>query len=414
MPRTASAAAPDAGADHRPSAARMPGAAPRRLRAAALMVLAALATPAAGTGFDTRATSAIVVDFNTGTILLEKNADAPLPPASMSKLMTLNMLFEALEDGRVTLETTFPVSTRARLMGGSRMFVEERHRPTVEDLIRGIAVLSGNDATVVVAEGLAGTEENFARQMTERARALGMTNTTLANASGWPHPDHLMSKRDLAILSERLIRHFPQYYPYLSEAVFTWNDITQRNRVPLLDAGIGLDGLKTGFTSAAGYSLAGSARQGSRRVIFVIGGLADERERAEEAERIINWAFRQFAERQILAAGTRIAEAEVWLGERRSVGLAVAEDLVVLLPSLQQLDRIEAEVVYRGPVEAPVAAGQVLGELILRLPDLGPVQVPLVAETAVARGNFLVRLQTAAELLLRRAVGAVSERAAGL
>ncbi len=384
-----------------------------RLFGAVWLGLVVLTASPAAAAFETRAASAIVVDFNTGTVLLEKEADIPLPPASMSKLMTLNMLFEALDDGRVTMETTFPVSTRARLMGGSRMFVEERHRPTVEDLIRGIAVLSGNDATVVVAEGLAGTEENFARMMTERARALGMSNTTLANASGWPHPDHLMSKRDLAILSERLIREFPQYYPYLSEPSFTWNDITQNNRVPLLEAGIGLDGLKTGFTSAAGYSLAGSARQGNRRVIFVIGGLADERERAEEAERIINWAFRQFSQRTVLAAGSRVADAEVWLGETARVGLVVPEDLVVLVPALQQLDSVAAEVIYDGPVEAPVAAGQPLGELVLDLPDLAPVRVPLVAASSVARGNFLVRVQTAAGILLQRAIGAVSERAAG-
>ncbi|MGY6632387.1 MAG: D-alanyl-D-alanine carboxypeptidase family protein [Alkalilacustris sp.] len=377
-------------------------------------LLSAAGAPPALADFDTRATSAIVVDYNTGTVLLEKNADAPLPPASMSKLMTLNMVFEAIEDGRLTLETTLPVSTRARQMGGSRMFVEERHRPTVEDLIRGIAVLSGNDATVVVAEGLAGTEENFARQMTERARALGMHNTTLMNASGWPHPDHLMSKRDLAILSERLIRDFPQFYGYLSELSFTWNDITQSNRVPLLTAGIGLDGLKTGFTSAAGYSLAGSARQGDRRVIFVIGGLSSERERAEEAERIVNWAFRQFSERQVLAAGSRVAEAEVWMGEADRVGLVVTSDLTVLVPALQSAEDVTAEVVYDGPVEAPVQAGQRLGELVVALPDIAPLRVPLVAETDVARGNFAVRLQTAAGVLWKRARSALSDRAAGL
>jgi D-alanyl-D-alanine carboxypeptidase (penicillin-binding protein 5/6) len=384
-----------------------------RRHCAALAAVLGLAALPAWAGFETRATSAFVMDFNTGTVLLSKNADEPLPPASMSKLMTLYMLFEAIEDGRIALDTPFSVSTRAREMGGSRMFVEERHRPTAEDLIRGIAVLSGNDATVVVAEGLAGTEENFARQMTERARALGMENTTLTNSSGWPHPDHRMSKRDLAILSERIIREFPQYYPYLSELSFTWNDITQRNRVPLLEAGIGLDGLKTGFTSEAGFSLAGSARQGNRRVIFVIGGLGSERERAEEAERIINWAFRQFSERKLLDAGQRVAEARVWLGEKSHVGLAVPQDLVVLVPALQPADAIEAEVVWNGPVEAPVAAGQPLGELVLRLPDLEPLRVPLVAESAVARGGFMVRVQTAVEVLTGRAVEAVTQRIAG-
>ncbi|MGY6412069.1 MAG: D-alanyl-D-alanine carboxypeptidase family protein [Alkalilacustris sp.] len=381
-----------------------------RLRGAALLMVLAVAPAQAS--FETRATAAIVVDFNTGAVLLEKNADTPLPPASMSKLMTLYMVFEALEDGRLTLETTLPVSTRARQMGGSRMFVEERHRPTVEDLIRGIAVKSGNDATVVVAEGLSGTEENFSRQMTERARAMGMANTTLTNASGWPHPDHRMSMRDLAILSERMIRNFPQYYGYLSELSFTWNNITQSNRVPLLNAGIGLDGLKTGFTSEAGFSLAGSAEQDGRRVIFVFSGLGSERERVEEAERIINWAFRQFSERQVLSAGDRVAEADVWMGDKRRVGLVVPEDLVVLVPALQPLGEITAEVVWDGPVEAPVAAGQPLGHLLLKLPDLAPMRVPLVAESDVGRGNFMVRMQTAAERLLSRGLGALSDRAA--
>jgi D-alanyl-D-alanine carboxypeptidase (penicillin-binding protein 5/6) len=384
-----------------------------RILSLALAALACL-LPAAAAAFETNARAAIVIDMNTGSVLLEKNADEPLPPASMSKLMTLNMLFEALQDGRVSLETTFPVSTRARQMGGSRMFLEERHRPTVEDLIRGIAVLSGNDATVAVAEGLAGTEDGFARQMTERARALGMTNTTLMNASGWPHPDHRMSMRDLAILSERIIREFPQFYHYLAEPRFTWNGITQDNRVPLLDAGIGLDGLKTGFTSEAGYSLAGSARQGNRRVLFVIGGLASERERAEEAERIIAWAFRQFAERQIAEAGARVAEAEVWMGGVRKVGLVLGEPLVALVPSLAQIDHFEAEVIYDGPVPAPVAAGQRIGELIVTVPGMDtPLRAPLLAETDVAEGGLAVRMQTAAGVLLNRALGAVSDRAPG-
>lgn len=396
----------------------MPSALLRRLpRLRSLWLGLALATilpAAAAASFETRATAAIVVDFNTGTVLLEKNADQPLPPASMSKLMTLNMVFEALDDGRMTLDTTLPVSTRARQMGGSRMFVEERHRPTVEDLIRGIAVLSGNDATVVVAEGLAGTEENFARQMTERARALGMENSTLTNASGWPHPDHRMSMRDLAILSDRIIREFPEHYGYLSELAFTWNDITQSNRVPLLTAGIGFDGLKTGFTSEAGYSLAGSAQQGDRRVIFVFSGLGSERERAEEAERIINWAFRQFSEQRVLEAGTRVADAPVWLGEQRRVGLVVAEDLVVLVPALQSVGEITGEVIHDTPVEAPVRAGDRLGTLVVDLPDLAPMRVPLVAEADVGRGNFAVRMQTAATVLWERAKGAIGDSASGL
>jgi len=354
----------------------------------------------AQTGFETRATAAYVIDLNSGTVLLDKNSDEPLPPASMSKLMTLTMLFEAIEDGRMTLDTPFTVSERAHRMGGSRMFLETRHRPTAEDLIRGIAVLSGNDATVVVAEGLAGTEEAFATMATRRARDLGMENTTIANSSGWPHPEHRMSMRDLAILAEHMITEYPQFYPYLSEPEFTWNNITQSNRVPLLGAGVGLDGLKTGFTSEAGYSLTGSAQQGDRRIIFAFSGLGSERERIEEAERIINWAFRQFTEATVARAGTTLAEAEVWMGEGATVPLTLAEDLRILIPAIAQRD-VSAEAVFDTPVPAPIQAGQEVGELVVRVPDMEDRRVPLVAATGVAEGGFLTRLQAAATVLMR-------------
>jgi len=354
----------------------------------------------AQTGFETRATAAYVIDLNSGTVLLDKNSDEPLPPASMSKLMTLTMLFEAIEDGRMTLDTPFTVSERAHRMGGSRMFLETRHRPTAEDLIRGIAVLSGNDATVVVAEGLAGTEEAFATMATRRARDLGMENTTIANSSGWPHPEHRMSMRDLAILAEHMITEYPQFYPYLSEPEFTWNNITQSNRVPLLGAGVGLDGLKTGFTSEAGYSLTGSAQQGDRRIIFAFSGLGSERERIEEAERIINWAFRQFTEATVARAGTTLAEAEVWMGEGATVPLTLAEDLRILIPAIAQRD-VSAEAVFDTPVPAPIQAGQAVGELVVRVPDMEDRSVPLVAAVDVAEGGFVTRLQAAATVLMR-------------
>ena len=359
---------------------------------------------AAQAGFETRATAAYVVDLNTGVVLLEKNADVPLPPASMSKLMTLLMLFEAIEDGRIDMATTFTVSTRARQMGGSRMFVEERHRPTAEDLIRGIAVLSGNDASVVVAEGLAGTEEAFARLATERARALGMRDTTIANASGWPHPDHRMSMRDLAILARHIIQEHPRFYPYLAEENFTWNDITQANRVPLLTAGVGLDGLKTGFTSEAGFGLTCSARQGGRRIVFVISGLGSERERAEEAERIINWAFRQFVQRDVLAEGQILASAEVWMGEQGSVPLVAADDLRILVPAGAG-NQVTAQAVWNGPLQAPVVRGQQVGEVRVQVPDLPEMRVALLAGADVAEGGFVVRMRTAANVVLGQLLG---------
>ncbi len=368
---------------------------------AAAIALAAAATPAAAADFDTVAEAAYVMDLNTGATLLDLNADEPRPPASMSKLMTLNMLFEAIESGQVALEDSFSVSSRARAMGGSRMFLDEGDRPTVEELIRGITVLSGNDATVTVAEGLAGSEAQFANQATLRARELGLENTTIANASGMPDPDHRMSMRDLALLSARIIEQFPQYYDYLSEPEWSYGGITQPNRLPLLDEGLGLDGLKTGFTSEAGYSLVGSAQQGDRRIIFVIGGLESEEARAEEAERIINWAFRQFRESTLLEPGQRLGSAEVWMGEGDSVGLVVEEAVQTLLPIRVQ-DAIEAQLVHQGPVEAPIAAGNRLGELVIEIPGMETLRVPVVAEHPVARGGFGVRLRTAAEQLTRR------------
>jgi len=354
--------------------------------------------------FEPSGTAAWVYDHNTATVLLAFNADRPIPPASMSKLMTLNMLFEAIQDGRVTLETTFSVSTRARMMGGSSMFLDERHRPTVEDLIRGIIVHSGNDATVVVAEGLAGTEEAFARLMTTRAQELGMTESHFVNASGWPHPEHRMSMHDLGVLAVRLIEDFPDLYPYFAETSFTWADITQPNRNPILSLGLGADGLKTGHTSEAGYGLVGSAMQGDRRVTFVVTGHQTERARLEESERLLNWAFRQFVERTLFEPGTRVAEAEVWMGDTETVGLVVAEQVRPLLPALGQ-DDITARVSYNGPISAPISAGQELGELVITIPTMDEIRVPLLAEADVAQGGFMVRMQAAADTVMRRVLG---------
>lgn len=367
-----------------------------------LMFTALLALPVQA--FDTRATAAWVFDETTQTVLLAKNADQPLPPASMSKLMTLNMLFEAIQDGRVTMDTTFAVSTKARSMGGSTMFLNEQDRPTVRDLIHGIIINSGNDACVVVAEGLAGTEEAFAAQMTERARALGMTQSTFANASGWPDPNQRMSMHDLGLLARRLIEEFPEEYAIFKETEFNFANRAEANRFnrnPLLKLNIGADGLKTGHTSEAGYGLVGSTLQGNRRVIFVITGLDSDTARAEEAERIVNWAYRQFVLKTVAKAGVRVAEAPVWLGGESSVGLVPAKDVALLVPALVQ-EGISAEVSYTGPLSAPLTAGQPVAELIIHVPDLPDARIPLVTEAAVTRAGFVGRLTTAAQVLYAR------------
>ena len=369
-----------------------------------LILFLALAAPLAAQSFETRAGSAWVLDLASHTVLMDKNGEVPLPPASMSKLMTLNMLFEALRDGRVAMDTTFAVSSRAKAMQGSTMFLNEQDRPTVEDLIHGIIINSGNDACVVVAEGLAGTETAFAAQMTERARALGLEHSTFSNASGWPDPDQRMSMKDLGLLAQRLIEEFPEYYPIFSQTEFNYKDrapANANNRNPLLKLGIGADGLKTGHTEESGYGMVGSVVQGERRIIFAISGMASEQERAEEAERIATWAFRQFSLKTVAKAGTRLAEAEVFMGAEASVGLVPATDLRLLVPALAQ-DGLTAEVVYTGPLAAPIAKGDAVATLVITLPGLPDQSVPLVAEADVGKGGFLTRLSVAATQLRAR------------
>lgn len=354
--------------------------------------------------FETKARAAYVFDVTTGTVLFEKEADVPLPPASMSKLMTLNMLFEALHDGRVTLDTRFGVSTRARQMGGSSMFLNEQDRPTVEELIQGIIVLSGNDACVVVAEGLAGSEDSFARLMNQRAPDIGLTGSTFANSSGWPNPSHRMTMHDLGLLAVRLVTEFPEYYGYFGQTEYGFDGRTPDNRFnrnPLLSLGIGADGLKTGHTSEAGYGLVGSALQGKRRIVFVLTGLESERERSEEAERIVNWAFRQFVEKTVLDEGTQVARADVWMGDQSDIGLVTGGDVSLLLSALARED-LTAEVVYNGPLEAPISKGQQVATLEIHRKDLPVAEVALYSDRDIARGGFLPRVRTALMVLLDR------------
>ncbi|MGX0876325.1 D-alanyl-D-alanine carboxypeptidase (penicillin-binding protein 5/6) [Roseovarius sp. MBR-154] len=371
--------------------------------AAALLGLV-LAWPA--TAFETSARAAYVVDVTTGTVLLNKNADTPLPPASMSKLMTLYVAFEAVREGRLSLDERLPVSQHAMSYGGSTMFLDTTDRVRVEDLLRGIIVLSGNDACAVIAEALSpdGTEAGFARFMTQRAQAMGMTNSVFKNASGWPAEGHVMSMRDLALLARHIIEDFPEFYEMFAEREYRFDgrapsNISNRN--PLLGLGIGADGLKTGHTQEAGFGLTGSAKQGDRRVIFAISGLDSAEARARESEAIINWAFRQFARKSVVKAGEEVARAPVWMGEAQSVGLTPAEDVETLLPVLGG-DQVAAQVVFTGPVRAPVAAGDRLAELVLTPEGLPETRVPLVAAEAVPQGGFMTRLRTVSGLLLKR------------
>ncbi|WP_170341060.1 D-alanyl-D-alanine carboxypeptidase family protein [Ruegeria arenilitoris] len=365
--------------------------------------LALLALPVHA--FDTSARAAYVIDQTTGTVLLSKNADEPLPPASMSKLMTLYVAFEALRDGRLTLDETLPVSEHAMSYGGSTMFLNTQDRVRVEDLLRGIIVLSGNDACVVIAEALSpdGTEAGFARYMTQRARQMGMNHSNFTNSNGWPAAGHMMSVHDLAVLADRLITDFPEYYPLFAEETFEFDGRAPsnvNNRNPLLKLDIGADGLKTGHTQEAGYGLVGSAKQGDRRVVFVLSGLDSISRRAEEAEAVVNWSFRNFIERTVANAETPIAQAKVWMGAQKTVGLVPGGDLTLLFPVLGD-QNVQAEVVYQGPINAPIAKGQQLAELVIQPEGLPEIRRPLVAAEDVAMGGFLVRLMTVGGIVLK-------------
>ena len=373
---------------------------------AAIVISACAAPPPAIAAFETPARAAYLYDMDTETVLVAKNADEALPPASMSKLMTLYMLFEALEQGRVQKDTPFVVSTKAKNMGGSTMFLNELDQPTAEELIQGVIVSSGNDATVVIAEGLAGSEETFARQMTEKAREMGMTNSNFANASGWPHPEHRMSVRDLGILATRLIEDFPVLYEYFAQEEFDYEGRAPANRFnrnPLLGLDIGADGLKTGHTQEAGYGLVGSVEQDGRRLVFVVTGLESTAARRQESVAITNWGFRQFLPRDVASAGDVILEAPVWMGDAQSVNLVAADDIRLLVPAIDE-DSLTTEVVYSSPLEAPIAAGQTVGELVVNAKDMPERRIPLVAETEIARGGFVPRLRSSATVLFDKAM----------
>lgn len=379
--------------------------------ASSLLMLCLLGPASA---LETRAKTGFIIDYSTGTVLLEKNADQPVPPASMSKLMTLYVAFEFIHSGKLSLTETLRVSQHAANYGGSTMFLDTSDRVKVEDLLRGIIVLSGNDACAVIAEALSpdGTEAGFARIMTERAKQIGLSSSSFKNSNGWPAEGHLMSMRDLALLAGRLISEFPEFYPMFSEVEFEFDGrapANTRNRNPLLGLGIGADGLKTGHTSEAGYGLVGSAKQGDRRIVFALSGMSSVQERAEEAEAVVNWAFRQFVQKSFGSKGIRIAEVDLWNGADRSVGVVLGNDLKVLVPVLGD-EQVSFELEYENPIPAPVKKGQKIAVLKVHPKGLPETEVPLLAEKDVAVGGFFAHLSTAAKTLLNR-VGSNSEGA---
>ena len=361
------------------------------MRFIASIMLALLLVATTARADTTIAPNAILIDGTTGTVLLEKNADEPLPPASMSKLMTVLMVFERLKAGILSMDQTFPVSHKAWKMGGSKTFVRVNTRVSIGDLLRGVIVQSGNDASIVLAEGISGSEEAFAEAMTARAHELDLASGSFRNATGWPHPEHVISARDLARLAQILVNEFPKYYEMFAEREFEFNGIKQQNRNPLLGSVSGADGLKTGHTNVSGYGLTASAERGGRRLYLVLNGLENPRARAREAERLIEWGFREFAAYPLLKKGETVEMAAVWLGSLDRVPLVADRDVVL---SLKRRARsgLRASVRWAGPVVAPVAKGQELATLRLEAPGIQPVEHPLYAGADVERIGFFGRI----------------------
>lgn len=353
---------------------------------------------------DTTAREALLIDFDTGAVLLEKDADALMPPASMTKIMTAYLAFERIKEGRLSLDDEIPISEKAWRKGGSKMFVRVNTRVKVSDILRGVIVQSGNDAAIALAEALEGSEEAFAEAMTAKARELGMMTTQFRNATGWPDPDHRMTARDLAILAAATIRDFPEFYPIYSETAFTYNKIKQGNRNPLLYKGIGADGLKTGHTNAAGYGLTSSAKRAGRRLVLVLNGLASVRKRSSESQTLIEWGFREFDNYNLLKAGESVESVDVWLGTAKSVSLVLEEGVsLTLLRSSRK--KLKATVVVDEPVPAPVTKGQRVATLRITAPGVDTVELPLVASESVERLGVFYRVMAALGYLVWGAGG---------
>lgn len=354
--------------------------------------------PAAAQEIETTARQAFIIDAQTGTVLLDKDADSLMPPASMSKLMTAYMVFQRLKDGRLSLEDELLVSEKAWRKGGSKMFVEVGSRVSVEDLLRGIIVQSGNDACIVVAEGIAGSEEAFADMMTEVARKIGLEKSVFRNATGWPDEGHLMTARELAVLAQRIIADFPEYYHYYAETSFTYNNIRQGNRNPLLYTMNGADGLKTGHTEASGYGLTASAKRDGRRIILVVNGLPSMNARSQESSRLMDWAFREFEALSLFKAGETVEQAEIWMGGARTVPLVTAGDITITVPKAARRSMV-VSAVYEGPVAAPVKQGDRIATLRVSLPNGEVMDYPLLAGADVEELGLFGRMLAAAQHL---------------
>lgn len=366
-----------------------------------MLALGAVGAEAAGVSFDTEAQTVFITDYDTGAVLFTKNSDMHIPTASMSKMMTAYVVFQQLRKGKIAMEDELPVSERAWRTGGSKMFVPVNGRVRVDDLIRGMVIQSGNDACVVLAEGLFGSEDAFVREMNEVAQTIGLKDSHFADVSGLPSPDHYMSAHDLALLGTHLIKDFPEYYHFFSELDFTYNKIKQGNRNPLLYKNIGADGIKTGHTDEAGFGLTASVKRGERHLIVVATGMKSMKGRSQEAERIVEWAFHEFQNYPLFKAGQTVdqVEADVWLGEQTKVPLVAGADLAMTLARSQRSQMV-VTVSYDGPVKAPIAKGSQIGEITVSGPDITPKKVPLVAGADVKELSGFGRIMAGLDYLI--------------
>ncbi len=370
-------------------------------QAVLLTVLCVASLSVRAQAIDIAAREYILLDFLTGAVLDSKQADERMPPSSMSKLMTAYMAFDAIKAGRVSLDDEMTVSNNAwkiggAASGGSTMFLNPGDKVKIENLLRGMIIQSGNDACIVLAENLAGSEEAFAEKMNAKAKEIGLINSNFMNATGLPHPEHYMTVRDLTVLARRIIADFPEYYSLYSETNFTYNGITQGNRNPLLyKVDSGADGLKTGHTEAAGYGLTASAIRNGRRLILAANGMASIKSRDEETSKLMDWGFREFTNRNLFVAGAKVTDAEVWLGDKASIPLIIQRDLVVTLPRAQA-QSVSVKAVYDGPLPAPIAQGAEVGKLVIGAKGMETLQVTITAGESAGRLGLIGRLKAAA------------------
>jgi D-alanyl-D-alanine carboxypeptidase (penicillin-binding protein 5/6) len=371
---------------------------------AACLVVLALGAAQAQALFETKAKQAFMIDAETGTVLYAKDADTPFPPASLAKLMTMAVVFDAARSGRISPDTEFTVSEHAWRTGGapsrtSTMFAALNSSIRVEDLIQGVVVQAANDGCIILAEGIAGSEENFVKLMNERAAELGLKRSVFRNSTGLPAEGQAVTARELVALAAHLWREYPEFYRYYSQADFTWNKIFQRNRNPLLALNVGADGLATGYTEASGYAIAGSAERNGRRVFVAMSGMDSDRQRAEEARRLIEWGMRAFDRMEIFAAGEVVGEAKTYGGQKSGVALRAAGPVAIFVPVANR-DRLVARIVYQGPLVAPVEEGTPVGALKVWIGDTMSQETPLYAAESVGQGPLHRRALDAVEELL--------------